>query len=261
MLVAMLPQDEENKITSIDEKRIGVTRLCGGCKRKTLLEKTLPFYTEPKRALPTYRGRLIHSLIEDCAEQLAPYGWDLEMKLALPVTTKSGQWTLVGILDALDRNRGELYDNKTFQDYALAKMATGSNAGTWSDHVPDNYVKQLNIYRYMVEQTESIEIRKLRVQVITFGELVLTGTSPELKLKKGFKWYDDKFEIPDVPVLDNSIVENIIENEGDEWYRILYEGEAAPVREPDWAWLCKFCTFKGTKYCPDPSKEAQEYYT
>jgi hypothetical protein len=52
-------------------------------------------------------------------------------------------------------------------------------------------------------------------------------------------------------------VDHWINIEGDEWYNILYESKKAPVRDGEWAWLCKVCPFYGTKYCPNPEKESK----
>lgn len=252
-VLAGMMQDEEADYHK--DRRISVTMLTGGCKRRTLIERMAPFYALPKSRLPTYRGRLIHSLVEDTRPVMEKLGWMIEMHMELPVTTKSGQWKLTATLDALDPTM-VLYDIKTFQDYALTKMVTGANKGTWSDHIPDQYVKQMNLYRYLLHVLHGVAVSKMRIQIMTFGDLVLTGTSPVVGIRKGYKWTQEQYEIPDVPMVEDDLVQHWINHEGDMWYRIMYEGEKAPIRDTEWEWLCKYCQFKGTQWCPDPDAEA-----
>lgn len=249
-----------------EDYRISVTMLTGGCKRKTLLERTLPYYALPNDRLALFRGKLIHGVVEDSTEALHSFtkGEDgssrffIEEKMELPVTTQSGTWTLVGKLDMADLIRGTIYDHKTLQEYAIMKMVTGANSGTWSPYYSDQYVLQTNIYRYMAKHRwPNIEFNRLRLQIIGFGQLVTTGTTNhEVKIRKGYKNTNDAYDIPDIPLLDDDIITGIIEREGEEWFKILYAGAQAPVRDTDWQWLCKYCQFFGGKHCPDPDKEA-----
>jgi hypothetical protein len=240
-------------------KRISATMLTGGCKRQTLLKRSIPFYVEPKRALPAYRGRLIHLIAEEAKDIMEQFGWQIEFPLELPCTTMSGEWILCGTLDAWAGPDETLYDIKSLQEYAVKLMVSGKNNGIWSNHIPDYYIVQLNIYRYMAKMLGLFEAKRLRLQVVSFGDLILTGTSPAVRLQKGYKSSVDTYDIPDVPILSDSVIEEIIEVEGDHWYRILFEGEKAPIRDPDWEWLCKFCYFNGTQWCPDPDKEEMEH--
>lgn len=256
-ILASMIQDDEEGLR--DVQSISVTMLTGGCKRKTLLERTLPYHTEPDRVLPTFRGRLVHAIIATDEKQFTEKykDWLIEHHMELPVTTESGSWMLTGTLDAHDGYRKTLYDAKTLQEYAIKKMVTGGNAGEWSDHIPDYYTKQLNLYRRMGELLDQFEVERMRLQVISFRQLITTGTKPEISMQKGWKWVKDEYDIPDVPILDNDIVDHWINIEGDEWYQILFESKKAPVRDGEWAWLCKVCPFYGTKYCPNPEKESK----
>ncbi len=232
-----------------------ITMLTGGCKRQTVLERTLPYYLIPHQKIPTVRGTLIHAIIEKGSQHLKDEGWLLEHHMELPVTTKSGSWTLTGTMDIGDIPRATITDVKTLQEYAIMKLVTGKNDGEYSDHIPDYYVKQANIYRYMAKVTGAIDAEHLRLQIISFGDLILTGTSPIVGLRKGWKWTKEQYDIPDIPILPDSLIEHWIETEGDDWYRILYENEPAPVVDNDFAWLCKNCVFYKTEHCPDPDKE------
>jgi len=256
-ILASMIQDDEEGLREV--KTISVTMLTGGCKRKTLLERTLPYHAEPDRVLPTFRGRLVHAIISNDSESfIKRYDqWLIEHHMSLPVQTKSGEWTLVGTLDAYDGYRATLYDAKTLQDYAIKKMVTGGNAGEYSDHIPDQYTQQLNLYRRMGERLDQFEVERMRLQVISFRQLITTGTKPEVSVQKGWKWDKSEYDLPDVPILDNDLVDHWINTEGDEWYNILYEGKMAPVRDGEWAWLCKVCPFYGTKHCPNPEKESK----
>lgn len=250
--MAMLKEDRDNPHKG---KVISVTQLVGGCKRKSYLERTEDYYIEPDKKLPTFRGTLIHSLIEmGNTKEIKKARWLIEQNMRLPITTKSGSWTLSGTLDAFDSKRKTLFDTKTLQDYAVEKLVTGGEKGTWSSHISDSYVKQANIYRYMGKKLELFDAQRLRLQIIGFGRLILTGTTVKLK-NKSTGWKEESFEVPDIPILPDELIEEWINMEGDEWFRILFNKEPAPVCTEEWKWLCKFCIFNGTKECPDPDAE------
>ena len=236
-------------------KNISVTMLTGGCLRQTVLERTQPYYIVPHKKIPTVRGTLIDSIIEAGSQHRTDEGWLLEEHMELPVTTKSGSWTLTGTMDIGDVQRKIITDVKTLQEYALQKLVTGTNDGEYSDHIPDYYTRQANLYRYMGKKLELIDAEHLKLQIISFGNLILTGTKPELGFRKGYKWTKENYDIPDIPILPDSLVEHRIETRGDEWYRILFKNEKTPVVDSDFAWLCKGCVFYKTEHCPDPDKE------
>lgn len=238
-------------------KRISVTMLTGGCKRQVLLSRMLPYYVTPDRVVPLFRGRLIHLIAENVKEEIRKFSWELEVPLSLECSTKTGTWTLYGTADALDFNTNTLTDLKTLQDYAVMKMVTGGNEGKWSEHIPDQYIRQLNMYRYMSEKQGIMKPERLRLQVVTFKDLIFTGNKQVVGLKKGFKWTTEEYDIPDIPILSNTEVEDWIANEGDEWYSILYAGGKAEVVDESWSWLCKVCAFKGTLHCPNPEEERE----
>lgn len=257
VLEALRKSESENYHTG---KTISATMLTGGCKRKTALERLVPYYVEPDDKLPTFRGTLIHSLVEKGrTDELNSAGWLVEQHLALPVKTTSGEWILTGTLDAYDPSRDTLFDIKTLQEYSLDKLIKGKENGTWSKHISDPYVKQLNIYRYMAKQLKLFKAKRLRLQVIGFGRMILTGTTVLVKtFRKGSGVTVDEFSIPDVPLLPDKLIKSWIESEGDDWYQILYGSKEPPICSEDWAWLCKKCVFNGSKSCPDPEKERRK---
>jgi len=245
---------EQEKANPHKGQMISVSQICGGCKRKTFLERTVDYYVEPDKKLPTFRGSLIHEVIASIDPKIAKrYKWVIEEHLELPVKTKSGAWTLSGTLDFYEAARKTIYDLKTLQDYAVGKMITGKEDGTWSKNIPDAYVKQLNLYRYMAHELKRFRVNRLRLQVIGFGRLFLTGTTIKYGAKKDLKIY----ELPDVPILKNAVIEDWIQTEGDLWYNILFNKHQAPVRDETYKWLCYSCQWKGTPYCPDPEEEAR----
>lgn len=246
---------EEEKSNPHKGKMISVTQITGGCKRKVCLERTLPYHLEPDKKLPTFRGTLIHSLIEKGnTKEIKKAKWLIEQHMELPITTKSGSWILSATLDAYDKKRKTLFDVKTLQEYAVEKMVTGKEEGTWSDHISDAYVKQANLYRYIGKKLDLFDAKRLRLQIIGFGRMILTGTIVKLKTKAS-KWKEESFDLPDIPILPDKLVESWINIDGDEWYRILYGNEPAPVCNDDWSWLCKSCIFNKTQHCPDPDAE------
>ncbi len=258
LLASMLELEKDD---SHGGKIISVTMLTGGCYRQTLLEKVLPYYLEPDKKLPTFRGTLVHLMAEQAADIMREkYGWLVEKRLLLPCSTTSGSWTLSGTLDAYDplEHRLTIYDIKTIQDFGLQLLVEGRNKGEWSQHISEHYIKQINLYRYMGKKLDLFEAKKLRLQFVTLKHFVSTGTTKSIGFKKGFKWSVDQYDVPEVPIIDDEIVESWIQMEGDHWYRVLFLGEFAPVVNKEWSWLCKNCVFKGTRYCPDPDKEREE---
>lgn len=248
---------EEDKHNPHKGKIISVTQLTGGCKRKGFLERTEDYYVEPDKKLPTFRGTLIHSLVEmGNTKELKKARWLVEQNMRVPITTKSGSWTLSGTLDAFDRKRATLCDTKTLQDYGVEKLVTGKEEGTWSKHISDAYVKQANIYRWMGKKLDLFDAKRLRLQIIGFGRMILTGTTVRLKTKET-KWKEESYDVPDIPILPDELVESWIHEQGDQWYRIMFLGEKPPVYDDGWQWLCRSCQFFQTTHCPDPFVEKE----
>lgn len=234
------------------DKRISVTMLCGGCARKTVLERTQDYYLEPDKKLPTFRGSMVHSVIEEAkTTRIKKAGWLIEHHMELSVKSKSGEWTLSGTLDAYDLGRESIIDTKTLQEYALEKMITGKQNGTWSKHIPDQYVLQQNIYKWMGKKLGLFDAKKLKLQAIGFGRMILTGT----QVKWGKKGREELYTLPDIPILPDAEIEKIVETQGDKWYRILFLGQKAPVYDDGYEWLCRFCQFHGTEHCVSPKEE------
>lgn len=238
------------------DKIISVTMLTGGCKRKTMLERNIDYYTVPDRKLPTFRGGLIHSLVQGAAANtLLEKDWLIEKKMTLPVSTASGDWVLSGTLDGYHKRLHTLWDIKTLRQYAVEKLVMGKEGGQWSEHIPDQYVLQPNIYAYMGRKLKLFKAKRLRLQIIDFGQLIATGGKATIRVRKGKFWEEQEFDIPDIPILSDEVIESYINSEGDEWYRILYEENPAPVCSEEDSWLCKVCVFNGTRYCPSPKEE------
>lgn len=255
LLAAMLEQEKQNPHAG---NVISATMLTGGCKRQTYLRRTVDYYEEPDNKLPLFRGTLIHKLVEaGNTKQVQKAGFLLEHHMEMDIETQSGKWILSATSDIIDTKEKVLYDVKTLQEYALNLLIKGKERGKWSTHIPDSYTLQANIYRYMAKKLGIVDIKRLRLQIIGFGSLIITGSSTtlrEYKKRKGL--VETTYDIPDVPILPDETVEYCIKVEGEEWYKILYSQTLYPsVCNDDWSWLCKKCVFKGTKHCPDPDKE------
>lgn len=101
LLSAIVKHVNDNPHTG---QRISATMLCGGCSRKTLLERTEDYYIEPSQGLPTLRGSLLHAVIEQGKSKELSKNYLIEQHMELPVTTKSGSWTLSSTIDLFDKN-------------------------------------------------------------------------------------------------------------------------------------------------------------
>jgi hypothetical protein len=191
--------------------------------------------------------------------------------------------------DQFDKKTGNLpgviHDLKTAAAYAVNSIIDGSGASKSKYGHPskDNYVEQLNCYKYLLEhiavpaavieagkrrglKVKSISVVRLQIQMFAMTEFPLTGTS--YWWKKHWKDQPKAWSIPDLPVFDSVWAEEHIRTNGYAVYRGLILGEdpvgiPAPEKNSSGAhhWKCGtrekngFCAFAFSKFCPDPGVE------
>jgi hypothetical protein len=197
-----------------------------------------------------------------------------------------------------DKKTGELpgviHDLKTAAAYAVNSIIDGSGAAKSKYGHPskDNYVEQLNCYKYLLEsiavpqgvleagrkrglEVKSIKVVRLQIQMFAMTEFPLTGA--KYWWRKHYRDQHKTWEIPDLPVFDREWAEEHIKQNGYAVYRGLIVGEdpvAIPAPESNSSgghhWKCGsrektgYCAFAFSPFCPDPGSEwafLQQGYT
>lgn len=153
---------------------ISASMLSGsGCARQVMFERYQDYYDMPQKRYWPFRGTHAHSIVEGAADIIAPFGWLQEIRMATtlqyaqpaPVFDEQGQWTgdvdstqdleivVRGTCDAYNPVTRTLVDCKSMADKKVEMMIKGSTPGTYSKHLQDSWVAQLNIYRFLIART------------------------------------------------------------------------------------------------------------
>jgi hypothetical protein len=261
---------------------ISASMLAGtNCPRQTVLERSQEFYSEPLKKWWSFRGTHAHSIIEGATEDLLQHGWLQEIRCAVelpypelpaPKFDAEGKFTgdfdfdrplvvtVRGTCDAYHPARRELWDFKSAADAKAEMMVTGSKPGTYSPNLDDNWVRQTNIYRWLLAQTRVPDDIKtshgidseffpapefIGIQALSMMQLPRTGARYGIKRGKAGM---EIFEIDPVPVWSLEATETFVRERALEWYRYLVLGVYPPVVGNDRAWMCQGCAFNGEKY-------------
>lgn len=274
---------------------ISASMLSGsGCSRQVMFERYHDFYEVPTRRYWAFRGTHAHSIVEGAADIIAPFGWLQEIRMATtltydlprPVFDEHGQWTgdfdssqdlevvLRGTCDALNPLQGLLVDCKSFADMKSLMFIKGTmKDSTYSPHLQDSWVAQLNIYRYLIAHTpipDSVHEQyamyglprlegdtfpapeTLAIQGIAMQNHPVSGTRVAVKDRGKHTFYD----IDPVPVWSLQDTEDYIRPRALEWYKALKMGIQPPVVPKEKDWLCRSCCFQGTLCHPEAERAA-----
>lgn len=248
----------------------------GGCARQTVFERNEPFYSEPRKRYWPFRGTHAHSIIEGASELIRKYGWLQELRMKVdfeypeypaPIfennkftgdydTEKSLIISVGGTTDSYNVLTKELWDMKTCADAKADMMIRATKPGTLSPHLEDSWVKQVNIYRYLLAHTKipdnikkEFKLKakyypapeKLGIQAISMMEIPVTGSAYQAR---NYKVYN----IENVPVWTLEEIEQFIRPAALQWYKWLALKELPPVVPEDKKWLCSGCAFNGEVY-------------
>lgn len=249
------------------------------CMRQLKFERTEDFWELPSKRYWSFRGTHAHTIIEGAADVVAPLGWIQELRMstqieypdhAAPIFTDTGIFTgkfdsskpltitVGGTCDAYNPLLPEhpMWDFKSMADAKADMFIRGTKGGTFSDHLEDRWVWQLNIYRYLVGKTLTPPtLRKkyklkdkylpvpefVGIQAISMMSIPRSGQA--YPLRSG--WNTEIKEIDDVPLLDLDKVEAYIRERALAWYECLVLDKPAPVVSKDLAWMCRGCAFNG----------------
>jgi hypothetical protein len=267
-----------------------------GCARQTMFERYVDFYDLPTKRYWPFRGTHAHSIVENADSVVAPYGWLQEIRMSTelvyddepaPVYDESGTWTgdfdsskpltlfLRGTCDAYNPYRRWLVDCKSMADKKVDMMIKGSKPGLWSKNLQDNWIAQLNVYRFLISRTPvGPKVRRaltkhglpklpgkffpapdqLYIQGIAMMSHPVSGSTHAHKEYGKTTIYD----IDPVPVWSLEDTEAYIRPRALLWYRALNMKEMPPVVSKQQSWLCRNCAFYGKDCFPEQERNDPE---
>ena len=288
LLAAMWKSDTENYHQG---DYISASMLAGsGCMRQTYLERFEGFHDLPTKRYWPFRGTHAHKIVEEAGDILAPYGWLQEIRLSTtmtfpdlpaPLFADSGEFAgtfdfdrplqvvIRGTCDAYNPVRSELVDCKSMADTKVQMMIEGSSPGTYSRHLQDNWIAQLNIYRWLISKTPvPDDIRaellghglpplegeyypapeKLYIQGIAMMSHPVSGSKLAHKVKgKKVQVYN----IDSVPVWSLEDIEAYLRPLALKWYKALNLRRMPKPIGVDKKWMCPNCAFYKDKCNPE----------
>lgn len=249
---------------------ISASMLSGtGCARQTVLERTEDYYDFPVKRYWPFRGTHAHEIIEKAGTTIEKYGWLQELRMSVElvfddILESDGKplvITVNGTTDSYNPSKPPypMWDMKSMADYKAMMMVRGSKPGTFSPNLQDNWVMQLNVYRWLLAHTKiPAKIKRklklkgtyypapefLGIQGIAMMHIPRTGMPYELKVGKDLRI----FNIDDIPVWPLAETEEFIRHEALKWHDWLVVGTMPPVVTEDKSWLCKGCAFNGERF-------------
>jgi hypothetical protein len=288
LLAAMWKSDTENYHSG---DYISASMLAGtNCMRQTFLERFHDFHDVPTKRYWPFRGTHAHKIVEEAADILAPYGWLQEIRMSTtlvypdlpaPRYTETGEFdgtfdfdkplqvVVRGTCDAYNPFRRDLVDCKSMADTKVEMMIEGSSPGTYSRNLQDNWITQLNIYRWLISHTPIPDhVRdallahglpalpegnypapeRLYIQGIAMMSHPVSGSKHAHKIKgKGVKVY----EIDAVPVWTLEDIEAYVRPLALKWYKALNMRRMPKAVTEDRKWMCKSCAFYGSPCQPE----------
>ena len=164
-----------------------------------------------------------------------------------------------------------LWDLKTMQEYAVSFFIKGDDKNTHHPHVKDEHFYQAQVYKYLAERSTPPEelrergVRRLKlvesnIQAFSMGHFPRTGST--YRWKDHWRHPEKSWDIPSVHFMEDTWIEDYIKTEAWPIYTSLILNETRPpICKPEsnktdkHSWLCNYCAFDSTKYCPNPKIE------
>lgn len=262
----------------------------GGCPRQTWLERRVEFYDTIRRRFWSFRGGIVHAMVEGAPQHWFDGRWVQELsmhcmlefpELPAPLFNDDGTFSgayhptehltlrLNGTCDAYDTPHRTLWDCKTTGDYKLDQFIRGKDFGDGElRHIDPVHIMQMQVYAYLLARTPMPDDI-----AATLG--VASGTlfpKPEAVViqkigmmdiaRSGFLHETKKYgkstlhAIEHCPVYADDVIEAWIRPRALQWYRWLVLGEQPPVVTEDASWLCRSCQFYGHECVPEPDRAA-----
>lgn len=266
----------------------------GGCPRQTWLERRVEFYDTIRRRFWSFRGGIVHAMVEGAPQHWFDGRWVQELSmhtmlefpdLPAPLFDDEGRFTgvfhgtaclqlrLNGTCDAYDAVHRALWDAKTTGDYKLDQFIRGKDFGDGQlRHIDPVHIMQMQVYAYLLARTpmtdeiaDTLSLprgscypkpEEVIIQKIGMMDVARSGSLHETK-KYGTSTLH---AIEHCPVYDDEVIEAWIRPRALQWYRWLVLGEQPPVVSDDDSWLCRSCQFYGAECVPEPERAAGNVY-
>jgi hypothetical protein len=166
---------------------------------------------------------------------------------------------------------GVLWDLKTMKEYAVHYFVKGDDKNTYHRHVKDSHYLQGQVYKYLISRSpppedlkrlgvERVRLLESHIQAFSMGEFPRTGG--QYRWRAHWKHEYTNWEIPGIDFKDDDWIEQYIKERARPIYKALILGEApgkiipSDEEKPDrHHWLCDYCAFQGSEFCPDPASE------
>jgi len=262
----VLASIRENARTDYHKGGILTATTLTGCPRETFLTRTQPYYANPRSLYYSWRGTLIHSILE----QRDIPNWIAERVYRRKV---NGVW-LYGKIDGYDEKHKTLYDIKTIGDNGLTYVIKN---GCKEDHI-----LQTNIYKWIgngddtevctdeakdIWEPAKLEIDRIVIVYFSMMECVETGRAnwieqayknpPDQKRlgfveafptgkfgKGGYEKYALQYDTPEVKFLPVVDVEEFIEERMALMHNAFEKDEVpgCPKEIHDWKCNDRYCS-------------------
>lgn len=190
------------------------------CLRKAKWEFTEDYYITENSAYILIRGLFIHKIFEDNTkiDENTFIEKDVIYKL------KNVDFTLSGRIDLWQNNI--LYDYKSISDTKINQII---KYGPKEEHI-----WQTNIYKHMLEETENIITKSIKIIYVSMSNIYITGEEA-LIFDKG---QQQTVKIPGCPIYSKDKIEELLTNKT----KLIIEGyEPPPTLNTV---ICSYCYFK-----------------
>lgn len=173
---------------------------------------------------------------------------------------------------------GTLWDMKTMAEFALKLFILGkeekyNDKNKYHPNIKDSYIVQANVYKYLAERSDPPEVlkekgvRQIKLKVGNiqgFGMNHFPRSGAQYEYKKHWKHEPKLWDIPSITFWPDDEIEEYIKKHGEPILRALILDEIrGPICEPAdnkaglHSWLCVYCAFHGSTFCPAPDVEWQ----
>lgn len=213
-----------NQISDPRPNGLTVTGLLG-CARRAFLQRTEPYYANPRFLFALFRGSMVHTILEGTNVLWDPKRIISEVRYHREIPGTG--ITLSGKIDKYLIEEQRLDDYKTIDDTKVAGL----------EHtLPEDYVRQTNIYRWLLEGN-GLPVKSIRIIFVSFKYVYTTG---EICLL-GAGWSKPRWaRLPEVPMLRMSAIEDLIVHRAKD----ITRKALPPPIEASGRWMCSSCSFK-----------------
>lgn len=196
-----------------------------GCARKAYLQRTEPYYGNPRFLYALFRGTLIHEMLEGTNSLWDPKRIISEVRFHREIPGTG--IVLSGKIDKYLVQEQRLDDYKTIKDKKVPELEKA---------IPEDYVRQANIYRWILDGN-GYPVKSIKIIFVSFDFVYTTG---EVCLIEP-KWTKPRWaRLPTVPMLRMSAIEDLLVHRAKD----IVRNTLPPPVEASNRWQCIGCPFK-----------------